>query len=134
MDLLNGLQFRQLEGAIQAAAARQNATANNIANVDTPYYKRSDVQFESILRDQMSGGSLTGRRTNEKHFYIGPSQGVPEFKTVKDESTVMGNNANNVDMDREMALQAENQLRYFTYVQQVNHHINMMRTGMDVRR
>lgn len=134
MDLLNGVHMSRLEGAIQASVARQNAIANNIANVDTPYFKRSEVQFESLLRDQMEGGTLIGRRTNEKHFYIGPSQSTPPMQVIRDEATVMGNNRNNVDMDREMTMQAENQLRYNTFIQQLNHHINMMRTSMDVRR
>ncbi|SYX82794.1 flagellar basal body rod protein FlgB [Paenibacillus alvei] len=134
MDLLNGVHMSRLEGAIQTSVARQNAISNNIANVDTPYFKRSEVQFESLLRDQMEGGTLVGRRTNEKHFYIGSSQSTPSMQVIRDQATVMGNNRNNVDMDREMTMQAENQLRYNTFIQQLNHHINMMRTSMDVRR
>jgi len=134
VDLLNGVHMSRLEGAIQTSVARQNAISNNIANVDTPYFKRSEVQFESLLRDQMEGGSLVGRRTNEKHFYIGPSQSTPSMQVIRDQATVMGNNRNNVDMDREMTMQAENQLRYNTFIQQLNHHINMMRTSMGVRR
>ncbi|MBN3526185.1 flagellar basal body rod protein FlgB [Paenibacillus apiarius] len=134
MNLLNGVHTQRLEGAIQASVARQNATANNIANADTPYFKRSDVQFESLLRDQMSGGSLRGRRTDERHFYIGPVDSTPSPRIVQDQMTIMGNNKNNIDMDREMAAQAENQLRYYTFVKQLNHQINMVRTAMDVRR
>lgn len=40
----------------------------------------------------------------------------------------MNNNGNNVDMDREQALSAENQLRYNSYVEQLNSQITMMRT------
>lgn len=39
----------------------------------------------------------------------------------------MNNNDNNVDVDREMALSAENQLRYSSYVEQINSQISMMR-------
>ncbi|CAH8710080.1 flagellar basal body rod protein FlgB [Paenibacillus thiaminolyticus] len=134
MNLLSGVHMQRLEGAMQASTARHNVINANVANVDTPYYKRSEVQFESLLRDQMTGGSLVGRRTDPRHFYIGPSNGVPAPQVVQDESTVMGNNRNNVDIDREMALQAENQLNYYTLIQQLNHNINMLRTGMDVRR
>ncbi|GAC43121.1 flagellar basal body rod protein FlgB [Paenibacillus popilliae] len=134
MNLLSGVHMQRLEGAMQASTARQNAINANVANVDTPYYKRSEVQFESLLRDQMTGGTLVGHRTDSRHFYIGPSNGVPAPQVVQDENTVMGNNLNNVDIDREMALQAENQLKYYTLIQQLNHNINMLRTGMDVRR
>ena len=134
MDLLGSSSFKQLESGIQASAARHQVITNNIANVETPYYKRSDVEFESLLRNEMNESTLTGTRTNSRHFYIGPSQSIPEYRIVQDESTVMGNNQNNVDIDVEAAKQAENQLRYYTYIQQANHHINMMRTAIDSRR
>ncbi|UHA73942.1 flagellar basal body rod protein FlgB [Paenibacillus sp. 481] len=134
MNLLSGVHFNRLEGAVQASVARQNTIANNIANVDTPYFKRSDVEFEHILRQQMTGGTLQGTRTDERHFYIGANPMTPSSRIVRDETEAMNNNKNNVDMDREMSMQAENQLRYYTFVQQVNHHINMMKTSMDVRR
>ncbi|MGZ9584644.1 flagellar basal body rod protein FlgB [Paenibacillus marinisediminis] len=134
MDLLGSTSFKQLESAIQASSARHQVITNNIANVETPYFKRSDVEFESLLRNEMNESTLKGTRTDSRHFYIGPSQSIPEYRIVQDESTVMGNNQNNVDIDVEAAKQAENQLRYNTYIQQANHHINMMRTAIDSRR
>ncbi|MNE97467.1 Flagellar basal body rod protein FlgB [compost metagenome] len=53
---------------------------------------------------------------------------VPSAVVSTDATTSMNNNDNNVDMDREMALSAENQLRYNSYVQQMNSQITMMRT------
>nr|WP_206110161.1 flagellar basal body rod protein FlgB [Paenibacillus aquistagni] len=132
--MLGGVHFKQLEGALQAASARQNVISNNLANVDTPHFKRSEVQFESLLREQLTGGTLTGRLTNAKHIPIGPSQSVPKWQAVTDQSTVVGNNGNNVSIDVEMANEAENQLKYYTYIRQINHDINMKRTAMDVRR
>jgi flagellar basal-body rod protein FlgB len=45
-----------LERAIQGAATRQTALANNIANANTPGYRRRDVDFHSALRGAMQGG------------------------------------------------------------------------------
>jgi flagellar basal-body rod protein FlgB len=45
-----------LERAIQGAATRQTALANNIANANTPGYRRRDVDFHSALRGAMRGG------------------------------------------------------------------------------
>ncbi|MNW63735.1 flagellar basal body rod protein FlgB [compost metagenome] len=50
-----------------------------------------------------------------------------------DQSTSMNNNQNNVDIDREMSLLAENQLRYNAYIQQVSEQIKMMRVGVEGR-
>lgn len=135
MQLLNGIGFQRLESALQAANLRQEVLINNIANVDTPYYKRSSVSFESLLQNEMSGGTkaLEGRRTNEKHFHIGPSTQIPQPAVQTEQSTVMNNNLNNVDIDSEMTQLAENQLRYNAYIEQVNYQIKMKRTAVEGR-
>jgi len=133
MDLLSGSSFKLLENGLQATVARHATITNNIANNETPYYKRSDVEFESLLRNQMNENTLSGIRTDSRHFYIGSSQQIPQYQVVTDESSIMGNSQNNVDVDVEASNLAENQLRYYTYIQQINHHINMMRTAIDAR-
>ncbi|WP_411346101.1 flagellar basal body rod protein FlgB [Paenibacillus sp. WLX1005] len=133
MNLLNDASFRRLEGAISASNLRQQVITNNIANADTPYFKRSEVSFENLLQSQMDGSqsSISGITTNPRHFQIGSTAGsVPQASVVTDNSTVMNNNLNNVDMDVEMSDLAENQLRYNTYIEQVNHQIKMMRTAI----
>ncbi|CAM3890537.1 flagellar basal body rod protein FlgB [Cohnella lubricantis] len=113
MDLLGGASFQRMEAAIKASSMRQQVLANNIANVDTPNFKRSDVQFEELLSQAMgSDGSLP--------------DSAPAPRIVTDESTRFNNNKNNVDIDKEMALLAENQLRYNLFAQQINHDIKMM--------
>ncbi|MEF2965219.1 flagellar basal body rod protein FlgB [Paenibacillus sp. M1] len=133
MQLLNGTGFRALETALQAANLRQGVLANNIANVDTPYFKRSSVSFESLLQNEMNGTtpSLEGRRTNARHFTIGLSSLLPEPAVTTDQSTVMNNNLNNVDIDSEMTQLAENQLRYNSYIEQINYQIKMKRTALE---
>ncbi|MNI35148.1 Flagellar basal body rod protein FlgB [compost metagenome] len=132
MQLLNGTGFNRLETALQAANLRQGVLANNIANVDTPYFKRSSVSFESLLQSEMDGKpTLRGRRTDTRHFVIGPSSGVPEAVINTDQSTAMNNNLNNVDIDSEMTRLAENQLRYNSYIEQINYQIKMKRTAVE---
>jgi flagellar basal-body rod protein FlgB len=48
-----------LERAIQGASTRQSALANNIANANTPGYRRRDVDFHSALRGALQGGKST---------------------------------------------------------------------------
>lgn len=132
MNVLNNGNFQRLQSGLRAASTRQEVIANNIANVDTPYFKRSEVSFESLLKQQMSGttNQLAGIRTDERHFVIGPSNGIPDLKIIQDETSTMNNNQNNVDVDREMALLAENQLRYNAYVTQINDQISMKRSAI----
>ena len=130
MGLLNSVSFQRLQGGLDAATKRQSVLANNVANADTPNFKRSDVNFESFLRQQESGlkSSLSAKVTDSRHFQFGTVTGVPAAVVSTDETTSMNNNDNNVDMDREQALSAENQLRYNSYVEQLNSQITMMRT------
>ena len=135
MDLLGGASFQRLEGAIHAATLRQRVMANNIANVETPHFKRPDVAFEDLLARSMGSGGRTfvGKRTDERHIPIGGSAGVPTPQVRTDDSTLINNNRNNVDIDKEMALLAENQLRYNLYIQQVSHDVRMLRMGIEGR-
>lgn len=121
---------------MKAAESRQQIVSDNISNSDTPNFKRSELVFEELLAEQMgeSGSrSLVGKRTNERHFHIGLSDQLPQARLVTDETSVINNNGSNVDIDREMALQAKNQLRYNSYIQQINHEISMLRMAMDGR-
>ena len=45
-----------LEKACDASWMRNSAIANNLANVNTPGYKRKDVDFETYLQGAVSGG------------------------------------------------------------------------------
>jgi flagellar basal-body rod protein FlgB len=135
VELMSGSGFRRLESAIHAAEMRQRVIANNIANADTPEFKRSEVVFEQLLQQSVGAvhPRLAGKRTNARHFVIGSSDAVPEARTITDEHSIMNNNSNNVDIDREMALLAKNQLSYNLYIQQMNHDVKMMRTAIEGR-
>jgi flagellar basal-body rod protein FlgB len=41
--------FKYLESALSARAIRQDLISSNIANVDTPYYRPKDIDFETAL-------------------------------------------------------------------------------------
>ena len=133
MELLSGASFQRLETAIQAAAIRQRVLSNNIANNDTPNFKRSDVAFEEMLTRAIGSQrthALAGRLTDPRHIPINGAYPSPSPRVVTDESTAINNNRNNVDIEKEMALLAENQLRYNLMTQQVSHEAKMMRIGI----
>ncbi|MDQ6419264.1 flagellar basal body rod protein FlgB [Paenibacillus sp. LHD-117] len=137
MNLLNGASFGRLEAAVYAAESRQRVISNNVANAETPYFKRSEVLFEELLEQSMAGDGLrriSGKKTDSRHISIGTGAArIPEAQVISDNSTSMNNNQNNVDIDREMSLLAKNQLSYNFYIQQINHDLKMMRTGIEGR-
>ncbi|MBP1991344.1 flagellar basal body rod protein FlgB [Paenibacillus eucommiae] len=135
MFLLDKPGFNLMERTLDVTTLRQKVIANNIANNDTPYFKRSEVAFEELLQDKMgpSTPSVIGYRTDPRHFFIGKSSAgvMPEIKT--DPNTTVNNNLNNVDIDYEMSLLAKNQQEYNVVVQQLNSEIKKMRTAIGGR-
>jgi len=122
-----------MEAALYTSEARQRVISNNIANSETPNFKRSELLFEEIIANSMKNSShLNGRRTNEKHIPIGVNRaGVPRAQLQIDHQSAMNPaTKNNVDVDAEMTLLAKNQLNYNLYVQQLNHDISMMRIAI----
>lgn len=64
MDLLHGSSAIALEDAIRFHNARATVLAGNLANADTPGYRRRDLEFVDALDQAVT--SLT--RTNSMHF------------------------------------------------------------------
>ncbi|MDQ0876448.1 flagellar basal-body rod protein FlgB [Paenibacillus sp. V4I3] len=130
MSLLDKPSWNLMERSLDASTLRQKVVANNVANADTPFFKRSDVVFEELLQGQMNSStpSIEGYRTDPRHFLIGKSTNLPNSEIKTDDSTAINNNMNNVDMDYEMSLMAKNQLKYNAMVQQMNSEFKKMRT------
>ena len=134
MNLLNNSSFQRLQSGLDATNLRNNVIANNIANVDTPHFKRSEVSFESLLKKKWMGPNCHYRAEEQIPGILSLVQpGIPEASVMKDGGSSMNNNQNNVDADREMSSLAENQLRYNSYIQAVNEQIRMMRTAIEGR-
>ncbi|ANE47534.1 flagellar basal-body rod protein FlgB [Paenibacillus swuensis] len=137
MNIFNSVGVQSLERALDASMLRQKVITNNVANVDTPHFKRSEVKFEEYLQaseDALVPRPLTGSRTNPRHFQIGTAQSAPTPSVVTNGTTSMNNNQNNVDIDYEMTELAKNQLKYNTYVQQLNHEFAQLRIATDGRK
>jgi len=80
-----------LEQYMNVVSLRQKLVTSNIANADTPGYKTQDLDFHASLLSAMDGGS-------------------PEPTEVS--GLVSKNDGNNVDLDREARLLAENAMRF----------------------
>lgn len=118
MDLLVTPLMIMMENKLEASALRQKVIANNLANVDTPGFKKSYVEFEDVLRQAQNKDRLSLIRTDTRH--IEPSfiniQAV-KARVVIDNSTSLRNDGNNVDIDQEMTELAKNGLDYQTIAQ-----------------
>ena len=118
--------IHSLEKALDYSALRQKAISNNIANVDTPNYKAQDVSFKKLLAEE-TVSQLRANRTNEKHFEFTSSQRSSSSLVTKND-TDYNHNGNNVDIDKEMALLAENQIYYNAITQRISGKFNTLKT------
>ena len=116
-----------MEGALQAASTRHRVISNNVANVNTPGFKKSDVVFESLLRDQLGDGKrLQMARTNEKH-YPQVTGAVPKAQVQVQKDTSIRLDGNNVDIDAEMAGMAKNSIYYQAVAQDIGRYFTSLK-------
>lgn len=111
-----------LEKSLNASWARNEVISQNLANVDTPNYKRKDVTFEEYLNDSLDSKRLEGNTTNERHIPI-KSKNTDKIKpeiTQDNSDTSMRIDGNNVDIDSEMAYLAKNTIQYNSLIQMIN--------------
>lgn len=121
--LLNkiGDNTKLLEKALDAAWLKNEAISNNIANVNTPGYKKSDVKFG----DELAGAAAEfqiGSLKKEKDFLpIGNDiKDIPAPEVVQDSFTSARQDGNNVDIDVEMAELAKNTIKYNALITQLS--------------
>lgn len=105
--------------SMDAAALQHKAISNNLANVDTPGFKRSEVAFREKLKNAIeekknANRELSLARTDQKHISLHPETEIanlnPELRLQSD--TSLRNDQNNVDIDLEMAKLAQNTVVY----------------------
>lgn len=117
-----------------AATIRQEIIANNIANVNTPNYRKSVVNFEDMLAREIYGeepdGKLKMVRTHDRHLPVAPLDYHAEPTIVQDNTTIMRVDDNNVDIDIEMATLAKNQLYYNTLATELGGHITRLKNAI----
>jgi flagellar basal-body rod protein FlgB len=110
-----------LQRAIEGAAMRQTALANNLANANTPGYQRVDVDFHSALGRAL--GSGTGARSALERT---------GFSTQTDGTGAVRADGSTVDPDAEAAKLAANALEHQAAVQVAHARISILRSAMGV--
>ena len=116
-----------LKSAADASWTREEVLTNNIANVDTPNYKRQDVEFSSYLANalQRSGknsSSLSQRVNNVDYKVI-------SIRTYTDNSTLSyRTDGNNVDLSTENVELASEQINYNALIDSMNNEFSRFKS------
>ncbi len=118
-SILQTKQSAMLEQALKASSLRQKVINNNIANVNTPGFKKSEVVFENLLQAEVnSAPPLPLTVTNGRHIQTAANEPfAPVVNMVADTSA--RTDGNNVDIDAEMAEMAKNNIYYSAVAQQM---------------
>lgn len=99
--------YQLIKSGLDVTELRGKTIANNIANINTPGYKRKYVTFEETLNKASK---------------------QPQIEVKEDKATSMRNDGNNVDLESEKVNQAANSLMYNGLVSVTNTKLAIART------
>ena len=127
--LSNTVSIRTLEAALRGTALRHEAIAQNLANIETPGYRRRILRFEEALADALKAGSRSSQQ--------GPSvdellEKVKQLqpKIVEDRDSVLRADGNNVDIDQESVALATNTGRHIALLEILNREFRQIRMAI----
>lgn len=106
-----------LAAAMRGSWQRQTLLTNNIANADTPGYRREDLNFQATLRNAIAGEA--------------PLETVAF--APEEQAQVVSPNGGGVSVDQESALLAENGLEYETFSQMLGAENSTLRAAMGLQ-
>ena len=102
---------------------RLDVISNNIANADTPTYKRKDVNFQSYLEEQLSGGVSLDDEVADAELDLLNGSIYTDYSTVSYRL-----DGNNVDIDTENSYMAQNQIKYYTVLDSISQEFSRLRS------
>ncbi len=109
-----------LESGIRAEELRQRTIASNIANMETPGYRRLDVRFEELLAKAMQSGRSTDLADMEPEIFS------PQNTFVKP-------NGNDVSMEMEIGEMLKNSARQMAFVRLLRKKFAQVEEAVNIR-
>ncbi len=121
-DIASGNTTTLLNKMIDYSAMKQKVVSNNLANVNTPGYKRLDISFDRELKD------ISNNRDAIKDV---------QFKVADDANAAKEansrNDGNTVNVDKEVSELMQNSLSYNVYVQLMAKKFTLIKSAMSPR-
>ena len=105
MDIFKGAD--RVKPYLDYTWKRHKVLLSNLANADTPNYKRRDVIFS------VEPPSIELKTTNSKHI---TNFRRFEVKVIEIKNGLVGNDKNNVSIEKEISEIVKNRLAYETYL------------------
>jgi len=109
-----------IEAGIKVESLRQKAIATNIANLETPGYRRLDVKFEELLARALDSPGRVELSEIEAGIY------QPKQTPVK-------SNGNDVNLETEVGEMVKNTLRHKAYIRLLKKKYNQMELAINIK-
>ena len=109
-----------LQAGIRAEGLRQKTIASNLANIETPGYRRLDITFEDMLAKALNGSDS-----------LDPEELEPEL--YQPMNTPLRANGNDVSMEAEIGELVKNSLRHTAYVRLLSKKFAQIEAAMNLR-
>lgn len=118
-----------MSSALSGFSARSNTISQNLANVNTPGYKRETVSFENELKNMLSNKNTSVHLAKTDKNHIGPNS-ADGFspKIIKEEGYSTRKDKSSVNPDIEMIELAKTNIMYNTLTDQINRRFTKLQT------
>jgi len=118
--------LRLVGTALKVRSYKHDLLASNIANVDTPGYRRKDIPFKKVMETYLSyqGPHISLKTTSPKHIKGYRQSRLGEIIKAYEEKTL--GTPNNVSLEEEMVSLTENQVLYETTLQALAKQLQML--------
>ncbi|PMP68189.1 MAG: flagellar basal body rod protein FlgB [Thermodesulfobacterium geofontis] len=118
--------FNLVKTALKLRSYKHSLLASNIANVDTPGYRRKDISFEKVIQSYLS--ERGGLKTTHPQHLKGFRKSLKELiKTYEEESL---GTPNNVNLEEELVQLTENQMLYEATLQALSKELERLREAI----
>ncbi len=109
-----------LNAGIKAESLRQKTIANNIANLETPNYRRIDVKFEELLTKSLDSSGSVDLSEIEPVIY-------------RPKETQVKSNGNDVNLESEIGQMVKNSLRHTAYIRLLSKKYKQIELAMEIK-
>ena len=117
MDIINGIfskyRTNDLGFALDALSEKNTQVTRNVAHADTPFYRSKKLEFNEVMAEYFSQGSVKKLYvTHEKHLQPRSFPIDPKDFVRRQNNPSLRTDGNDVNLDYEMSEQAKTTIQY----------------------
>ncbi|MGA1861412.1 flagellar basal body rod protein FlgB [Deferribacter thermophilus] len=134
MDLFKAVNIDKLSYALDVTSYKNKVISENIANVDTPFYKAKKLDFKEVMQNVMKSGKKLPLKVTDKKHISANSENFSVSNYVKYQNNMsVRNDGNDVNLDYEMSELAANGILYNMLSQIAGYEFTRLKTSIQGR-